>query len=44
MHSDVGHRCIGEGRRRMSVIPTSYRWATRLKSSPRSSQTQAATG
>ncbi|QDE47679.1 TGS domain-containing protein [Enterobacter hormaechei] len=45
IHSDVGHRASGRRSADVSYrLPTSYRWAIRLKSSPRSSQTQAATG
>lgn len=45
IHSDVGHRASGRRSADVSYrLPTSSRWAIRLKSSPRSSQTQAATG
>lgn len=44
IHCDVGHRCIGAKPQRLCRLPISCRWAIRLKSSPRNSRTQAATG
>ncbi len=45
IHSDVGHRCIGAKLAgALCRSPTSCRWATRLKLSPRNSRTPAVTG